>query len=213
MGEKFDENYSMHNNFFGEFPEEILVKHVGKINKGSRVLDIGAGQGRHAIYLAEKGCIVDAVDSSESAIDILRNLRHRKINFIQKDISGFQSSPNHYSAILLFGILQILHPKKIKELTDNTQLWLKSGGLVFVTAFGKNDKKYNDCRENWNEIAANSFESDDKRIRTFLQPNEILTLFNGFKIIHHWEGLGKKHRHGDGPIEQHSMIELVAQKL
>jgi len=212
MGEKFDANYSRFDNYFGNFPEDILIKYVDKIPAGSHVLDIGAGQGRHSVYLAEEGCFVDAVDSSETAIEILKKFRHGKINYIQTDVSKFQSPSNYYSAILLFGIIQILTPKEINNLVDNTKLWIKNGGLIFVTAFGKDDDIYKNCKKSWKEIEKNSFESDDNRVRTFLDKNEILSLFSGFEIIHHWEGLGKKHRHGDGPVEQHSMIELVARK-
>jgi len=213
MSEKFDINYKHHKNYFGEFPEEILVKYADKIPENSHVLDIGAGQGRHSFYLAEKGLYVDAVDSSKTAISILKEKQNKNINFIESNISQFNSSPKHYSAILLFGIIQILNWEKINSLIEHVKLWTKNGGLIFVTAFGKGDDKFEDCKNHWNEIGNNSFESDDKRIRTFLESNEILTLFDGFEIIHHWEGMGKKHRHGNGPIEQHSMIELVAQKL
>lgn len=213
MGEKFDVNYSRHKNYFGDTPEEILVKYVDKIHAGSCVLDIGAGQGRHSFYLAEKDCIVDAVDSSQAAIDILRKQQHKNIHHIESDISKFNSPSNYYSAILLFGIIQILTWEEINDLIKNVKLWTQNSGHVFVTAFGKDDDKYKNCKSNWNEIGINSFESDDKRVRTFLECDQILELFNGFKIVHHWEGLGKKHRHGDGAIEQHSMIELVARKL
>ncbi len=212
MGENFDMSYLHHKNYFGDNPEEILVKYVNRIPAGSCVLDIGAGQGRHSFYLAEKNFIVDAVDSSQAAIDILRKQQHKNINYVKSGISKFHSPNNYYSAILLLGIIQILTWKEIRNLIDNVKLWSKNGGLIFVTAFGNGDDKYKNCKNNWNEIGTNSFESDDKRIRTFLADNEILTLFDGFEIIHHWEGLGKKHRHGDGPIEQHSMIELVARK-
>lgn len=46
--------------------EELL-----DVRPGRRVLDAGAGTGRHALYLAAKGCKVHAVDSSASACSIL----------------------------------------------------------------------------------------------------------------------------------------------
>jgi len=39
---------------------------------GANVLDAGAGSGRHAVYLAARGCRVDAVDASGAACDLLR---------------------------------------------------------------------------------------------------------------------------------------------
>jgi SAM-dependent methyltransferase len=37
------------------------------------VLDVGCGNGRNAIYLASKGCQVDAIDSSPIALQLLRD--------------------------------------------------------------------------------------------------------------------------------------------
>ena len=39
-----------------------------------------------------------------------------------------------------------------------------------------------------------------------------LDVAHSYKIIHQWEGLGRKHRHGNNPIEQHAMIELVMER-
>ena len=59
--------------FFVLAPDENLVDWVqqGRLQSG-RALDIGCGNARHAIYLAQKGFTVDAVDHSASAIDWAR---------------------------------------------------------------------------------------------------------------------------------------------
>jgi SAM-dependent methyltransferase len=55
--------------FFVPFPDECLVQWLdaGELRPG-RVLDIGCGNGRNAIFLAQRGFTVDAVDYSESAL-------------------------------------------------------------------------------------------------------------------------------------------------
>jgi hypothetical protein len=30
--------------------------------------------------------------------------------------------------------------------------------------------------------------------------------------LHHWEGMGPEHRHGDSPMERHAMTEVVFQR-
>ncbi len=56
--------------FFANRPDENLVDHVerGRVEVG-RALDIGCGTGRNALWLAEHGFDVDAVDLSATAVD------------------------------------------------------------------------------------------------------------------------------------------------
>lgn len=55
--------------FFSERPDENLAEWFssGLLSPG-RVLEFGCGNGRNAVYLAGRGCEVDAVDFSERAI-------------------------------------------------------------------------------------------------------------------------------------------------
>jgi 2-polyprenyl-3-methyl-5-hydroxy-6-metoxy-1,4-benzoquinol methylase len=46
---------------YDEEPDEELIQLSQKIPKG-RALDVGAGEGRHTLWLASQGFIVDAVD-------------------------------------------------------------------------------------------------------------------------------------------------------
>src|SRR5947207_10534713 len=43
-----------------EAPAEFLVAHADRIH--GRVLDVAAGAGRNALFLARRGCAVDAID-------------------------------------------------------------------------------------------------------------------------------------------------------
>lgn len=59
--------------FFVDWPDENLVQWFGDgtLTPG-RVLELGCGHGRNALYLASRGCRVDAVDFSAQAIDWAR---------------------------------------------------------------------------------------------------------------------------------------------
>ena len=53
------------------YPNRFTLQRLMKLPKGSTILDIGAGNGRYALPLAEAGYSVIAVERSESARDQL----------------------------------------------------------------------------------------------------------------------------------------------
>ncbi len=55
-----------------ETPSEWLVAHEGLLPGGGRALDVACGDGRNALYLAQLGYMVEAIDVSDVAIDALR---------------------------------------------------------------------------------------------------------------------------------------------
>lgn len=59
-------------------PDVINFINDYKINKQDRILDLGCGEGRDAIYLLEKGYNVLAVDYSLSVIDMCNKLSSNK---------------------------------------------------------------------------------------------------------------------------------------
>jgi SAM-dependent methyltransferase len=65
--ESFDAAYSSSDRYFGDGPEKLLTEYSGILDPGRPVLDVGAGQGRNALYLAGAGFEVDAIDPSGEA--------------------------------------------------------------------------------------------------------------------------------------------------
>ncbi|MCF6270603.1 MAG: hypothetical protein L3J41_12890 [Melioribacteraceae bacterium] len=99
-----------------------------------------------------------------------------------------------YSAILIFGLIQILDWKSINTLVSKIDKWTSKGSLIFITAFSKKDASYIKYKKEWNEVGKNSFSDNDANYRTFLETNEIPNLFKKYNLIYHWEGLGAKHQ-------------------
>jgi hypothetical protein len=100
----------------------------------------------------------------------------------------------------------------IHTLIDSINQWTQKGSLIFITAFSTNDATFKKYSTGWKKIGKNSFSDNNDNYRTFLEPNEVVELFKDYKVLYHWEGLGPKHQHGNSPIEQHDLIELILEK-
>lgn len=211
----YDDTYKEIENVFGTEPEVILKKYYEQIDKSRYVLDIGAGQGRNTFFLAKNGFKVDAIDPSIVSIVTIIKIKkreHYKINAFQQGFNEFGYSNSPYSAILVFGLLQILDLKSVSLLARLIGKYTTNGSLVFITAFSIKDASFKKYEKEWNKADRNSFCDSKGNYRTYFEINEIIELFNGYKVIRQWEGLGRKHRHGNSPVEQHAMIELLMKK-
>ena len=66
----WDERYR-HGEHINDPPHPLVIRFASKLAPG-RALDVASGAGRHAIWLAERGWQVTAVDYSKVAIEVLR---------------------------------------------------------------------------------------------------------------------------------------------
>jgi SAM-dependent methyltransferase len=109
-----------------EEPSTILKDFIHLANKG-KALDIAAGLGRNALFLAQNGFTVDAVDISDVAIEKLKNL-HPNINPIHADLKEYRPPENTYDLIVNVNFLERSLFPYIKEA-------LKEGGVLIFETF------------------------------------------------------------------------------
>ena len=68
----WDERYGGDGFAYGTAPNRWLEAQVAALPAGGRVLCLGEGEGRNAVWLAEQGFTVDAVDGSPVGLDALK---------------------------------------------------------------------------------------------------------------------------------------------
>ncbi len=195
--------------------DPILTSYSVLLPPGGAVLDIGAGQGRNALFLARKGIEVDAVEPSYIAIESLKEIAGEKKLPIRTFLGTFQEfSPDRdsYSGFLLCGLLPMLKWEDIRKLLHALDTWGSSSNLVFVTAFTTLDPAFDKMSQFSTPLGHNSFLDQYNQAWTYLEPGEILTLFPNYRVVHHWEGEGDEHRHGNGPMHKHAMVESVLRR-
>ena len=81
------------------FIDRILE--VTPLPAGSRVLDAGCGNGRHALHLHSRGLNVDAIDSAPSKISQAKKMEQDGLRFELKNFSS-PGNVGHYDAVFSF---------------------------------------------------------------------------------------------------------------
>ena len=125
--------------FFVNKPDENLVGYFndGIMNSG-KVLEIGSGPGRNAIYFAEKGCHVDAIDLSEQSIQwAIERAKERglEVNFIQNNIFKVSIEEGTYDIVYDSGCFHHIAPHRRNNYIRLILQALKPGGYFSITCF------------------------------------------------------------------------------
>ncbi len=122
------------------FPDrdDLLAAEVGGLTPG-RALDIGCGEGANAVWLAEQGWRVTAVDYAESAIRRGRELaaeRGVEVEFAVADAASFEFD-GPFDLITLFYIQ--LPAETRKDVLANAARVLAPGGLLLFASHDRSE--------------------------------------------------------------------------
>jgi len=151
-------------------------------------LDLACGTGRNALYLAEKGYDVTAIDISPRAIagaEQMARERRLKINWIIADLDD-------YAILGLYDLIVISFFYVNKRMAPTVVGALKSGGILL-------------CENHMLSPAAADDEAHKHRFH--LKPGELGNLFQGLKILRYEE----RPVNGEGGHPSF-LASLVAQK-
>jgi SAM-dependent methyltransferase len=131
----WDERYNVSDYVYGTDPNEYLVEVADRIPKGP-VLCLAEGEGRNAVYLAEQGYEVTAVDSSSVGLEKARKLarvRSVTIETIHADLADFEIGDERWAGIVsIFCHL----PAELRRLVCRRCVdGLRPGGAVVMEAY------------------------------------------------------------------------------
>jgi SAM-dependent methyltransferase len=127
---RWNKRYSVDGYRMGHKPRYWLRCHEKLLPKKGRALDIASGEGQNALYLANLGLTVDALDISSVGLEktkSLANSHNLKINTILVDLEKNPDifSDKKYDLIICFRYLQ-------RNLVTRIQECLVSGGLAIL---------------------------------------------------------------------------------
>jgi hypothetical protein len=164
------------------------------------------------LFLARRGFTVHALDSSEvglSAVAAVAEQEQLPLETFTAKFESFEPAVDSYAGILAFGLIPDLSWDSIAVLRERMAAWTDETSIIWLTGHTTQDPAFPKVRQQWTPLGDNSFETPSGGLRTYLEPGQILTLFEDYVILHHREGLGPEHRHGDGPVQRHGTFGAV----
>lgn len=130
----YDREYQKEAFYWGIRPSELAEQIVDilqcdTVNK--RLLDIGSGEGRDAVYFAKCGFQVDALEISNPGAEKIKQysrLSGYAVNVLHTDMIGYDPS-EEYDVIYSHGSLQFLPLEQRQKHFDRYKRRTKTGGL------------------------------------------------------------------------------------
>lgn len=133
---QWDARFSAADYVYGTAPNRWLAESARRIAPGGRVLSLGEGEGRNAVWLAQQGFRVEAVDGSAVGLAKARHLaadRGVSIATTVMDLAGFRPAGEPFDAV----VLVFLHlPPGLREVVHQAaEASLRPGGVLILEAF------------------------------------------------------------------------------
>lgn len=171
---------------FNTKPNAFLVDMVRDITPGT-ALDVGMGQGRNALYLAQQGWTVTGFDPADRAVAAAQQeasrLGVKLTTFVQRD-DQFEFKKDAWDLVVLSYV-------GARELADRVFETLKPGGLVVVEAFHRDATK-----------------SGPIGPAVVFDTNELVKLFGRFRILRYEDTDAT----ADFGLQRLRVVRLCAQK-
>ena len=128
----------LHKKMWARKPDAIFEKFAKDYLKpGMRILDLGCGKGRHTVYCAQMGLEVHGVDSSDTALEILRKKADEDqlfelVKVTKADMGNLPYPDSYFDAVVTVNAVNHGYWKDVKKYFLEATRVLKSGGLLFV---------------------------------------------------------------------------------
>jgi SAM-dependent methyltransferase len=130
----FDRIYASEKPIFNQNPSTVLVEAIERVKPG-RALDVAMGQGRNALFLAQRGWTVTGFDISNEGLNVARANAKKAgvaLDARRSAIEDFEYGEAEWDLIALIYVPYIAHEGPAMGKLARA---LKSGGLLVIESF------------------------------------------------------------------------------
>ena len=170
-------------------PEPLVEALVPRIRERdlARVLDVGCGIGRHAMFLAAQGFEVVGIDASAAALDEARSRAHAAGLTVEYRAAPFYELPfpdHAFGAVVAWNVIYHGDGSIAQRAIDEIHRVLRPGGLYVGTMLSRRNAGYGKGRE----VRPHTFVVDDAtgdktHPHFYCDAATLLSLHRGFEVL------------------------------
>ncbi len=139
---KWNERFAKKGYAYGQSENDFLRESAHLLPMG-KILSIGEGEGRNAVYLAKLGYDVTAIDYSEVGLDKANNLakeNRTKIHTIHADLTTYNLEKDYWQGIV--SIYFHVHKDERSKIHRKCVEALVTGGVFILESYSTNQLSY-----------------------------------------------------------------------
>ncbi len=141
--ERWDERYAGREYLWDVTPNRFVERHLAELPPG-HAIDLAAGEGRNAVWLASRGWRVTAVDFSRVGLEKAQRLADdhgvaERVEIVNADVLSY--APPAPVDLVVIAYLQIAAAQR-QLVLEHASDWLRPGGTLFVIAHDRSNVEH-----------------------------------------------------------------------
>jgi SAM-dependent methyltransferase len=150
-----------------EAPSPWVSRFAHLVAPGASVLDVACGAGRHALFFADRGCAVDAVDRDAALAEVFAGRAQVRFRAADIEAGPWPYADRRFDAVI---VTNYLHRPLFPQLREA----VAEGGVLIYETFARGNEAF----------------GKPSNPAFLLQPRELLELFStGFFIVAYEDGV------------------------
>ena len=202
----FDDFYSKRKSLFTQEHSDGMAECINSfaVPTGSAV-DLGAGEGRNALYLASLGFDVTAIEPSHAGAEKIRILSKKvdlKVNILESDFLSCANQLNNINFLVALTSLDHMEYQYMLDSIQKIDEILAPGAYLYIMVFTEEDPGFKKDTYNSSECAL--------FIKHYFKKGELRGLFSDYDILKYAEYVKEDRSHGNP--HYHGKAKLFARK-
>ena len=189
-------------------PEEDVMAWAATLPAGARILDLGAGVGRHALWLAHQGFQVVAVDAAPGGLAEIQ--KAGGVETVEARMHKLPFEDGSFDHVLSWNVIYHADEQILLRTIAEIRRLLKPGGTYLGTMLSKRRLPHEQAKAQGREVSRNTWvfeteSSDKKHPHYYCTAAELLALFSGFEV----QWLEDREHEKPGSYHWHLLMERL----